>query len=37
MKPIYTRAMKRWEHYAEALEPVKEQLATYCKAFGYKN
>jgi hypothetical protein len=27
--------MKRWEHYAEALEPVKEQLARYCKAFGY--
>ena len=33
--PVYTRAMKRWEHYAEALEPVKAQLAQYCKAFGY--
>jgi len=36
-KPVYTRAMKRWEHYAEALEPVKGQLATYCKAFGYRD
>jgi tetratricopeptide (TPR) repeat protein len=34
-KPVYTRAMKRWEHYAEALEPVREQLDMYCKAFGY--
>ena len=34
-KPVYTRAMKRWEHYGEALEPVREQLATYCKACGY--
>jgi len=34
-KPVYTRAVKRWEHYAEALEPVREKLAPYCKAFGY--
>jgi hypothetical protein len=34
-KPVYTRAMKRWEHYAEALEPVQARLAPYCKAFGY--
>jgi tetratricopeptide (TPR) repeat protein len=34
-KPVYTRAVKRWEHYAEALEPVREKLASYCKAFGY--
>jgi tetratricopeptide (TPR) repeat protein len=36
-KPVYTRAVKRWEHYAEALEPVRAQLAPYCKAFGYQD
>jgi hypothetical protein len=35
-KPVYRRAMKRWEHYAEALEPVRERLAPYCEAFGYE-
>ncbi len=36
-KPVYTKAVKRWEHYAEALEPVREQLVKYCKAFGYND
>jgi tetratricopeptide (TPR) repeat protein len=35
-KPIYTRAMGRWKHYAEALAPLQEGLAKYCQAFGYK-
>jgi tetratricopeptide (TPR) repeat protein len=34
-KPIYTRAVRRWEHYGEALEAVSGQLAPYCRAFGY--
>ncbi|MGP8201340.1 MAG: tetratricopeptide repeat-containing sulfotransferase family protein [Limisphaerales bacterium] len=34
-KPIYTRAMGRWEHYAEALAPLQEGLAKYCRTFGY--
>jgi hypothetical protein len=34
-KPVYTRAIGRWERYAEALEPFQEKLAKYCAAFGY--
>lgn len=34
-QPVYTRAVGRWERYAEALEPVRETLAPYCRAFGY--
>ena len=34
-KPVYRHAMRRWEHYAEALAPVQEALAPYCRAFGY--
>jgi hypothetical protein len=34
-QPVYRRAMGRWEHYAEALEPVQARLAPYCRAFGY--
>jgi tetratricopeptide (TPR) repeat protein len=34
-KPIYNRAVRRWEHYAEALEPCRAVLAPYCRAFGY--
>ena len=26
-KPVYTRAVGRWQHYAEALAPVQKQLA----------
>jgi tetratricopeptide (TPR) repeat protein len=28
-------AVKRWEHYAEALAPLQTGLAKYCQAFGY--
>ena len=34
-QPVYRRAMGRWEHYAEALEPVLGRLAPYCRQFGY--
>jgi tetratricopeptide (TPR) repeat protein len=34
-QPVYRRAMGRWQHYAEALEPIQAKLAPYCRAFGY--
>ena len=34
-KPVYQRAVGRWQRYAGALAPVQERLAPYCRAFGY--
>jgi len=34
-QPVYRRAVGRWQRYAEALGPVQERLAPYCRAFGY--
>jgi hypothetical protein len=34
-KPVHNRAVGRWQHYAEALAPVQERLAPYCRTFGY--
>lgn len=34
-QPVHQRAVGRWHHYAEALEPLQAQLARYCQAFGY--
>jgi len=34
-QPIYKRAVGRWERYAAVLSPLQEQLAPYCRAFGY--
>ncbi len=34
-RPVYQRAVGRWQHYAEALAPIQERLAPYCRAFGY--
>jgi hypothetical protein len=34
-KPIYTKAVRRWEHYAVELAPVQAALAPYCREFGY--
>jgi tetratricopeptide (TPR) repeat protein len=34
-RPVHQRAVGRWEHYAEALAPVQQRLAPYCRAFGY--
>ncbi len=34
-KPVHQKAVGRWQNYAEALEPLQERLAPYCRAFGY--
>jgi tetratricopeptide (TPR) repeat protein len=34
-KPVYNRAVGRWQHYAEAMAPLQAGLAKYCQAFGY--
>jgi Flp pilus assembly protein TadD len=34
-KPVHNRAVGRWRHYAEALAPIQQKLAPYCRAFGY--
>lgn len=34
-QPVYQRAVRRWERYAEALAPLRSRLAPYCRAFGY--
>ena len=34
-KPVHNRAVGRWQHYAEALAPVQDRLAPYCRALGY--
>jgi tetratricopeptide (TPR) repeat protein len=34
-QPVYRRALKRWERYAEALAPLQARLAPYLQAFGY--
>ena len=34
-QPVHQRAVGRWQRYAEALAPIQEKLAPYCKAFGY--
>ncbi len=34
-KPVYGRAVRRWEHYAAALAPLEGRLEPYFKAFGY--
>lgn len=32
---IFRRGLERWKHYERQLEPLREKLAPYCKAFGY--
>jgi hypothetical protein len=34
-EPIYTRAIGRWKHYAELLEPTFEALDPFISEFGY--
>ncbi len=34
-QPVYTRAVRRWEHYAEAMAPLQAGLEPYIRAFGY--
>jgi tetratricopeptide (TPR) repeat protein len=34
-QPVYTRAVGRWEHYADAMAPLQASLKPYLRAFGY--
>ena len=34
-KPIFRRALRRWERYQEQFEPYEERLAPFISAFGY--
>lgn len=34
-KPVYQSAIGRWQHYAEALQPLEQRLGPYLRAFGY--
>jgi tetratricopeptide (TPR) repeat protein len=34
-KPVHRRSVGRWQHYAEALAPIQERLAPYCRVFKY--
>lgn len=34
-RPVYSRAVGRWKNYAEALAPIQERLAPYCRTFRY--
>jgi len=35
-QPVHSRAIGRWQNYADALAPIQERLAPYCRAFGYE-
>ena len=35
-RPVYTRAVGRWQHYRKYLEPHLEKLEPFVKAFGYE-
>ncbi len=35
-QPVYNRAVGRWQHYAEHLEPVMETLRPFLTEFGYE-
>jgi hypothetical protein len=34
-RPVYGRAVGRWQQYAEALAPIAQRLVPYCRALGY--
>jgi tetratricopeptide (TPR) repeat protein len=34
-RPVYQRAVGRWKNYADALAPIQERLAPYCRMFNY--
>lgn len=34
-QPVHTQAIGRWQNYTEALAPIQQRLAPYCRAFGY--
>ena len=35
-QPVHNRAVGRWRHYADYLEPVLPALEPFIKAFGYE-
>jgi hypothetical protein len=36
-QPVYNRAVGRWQHYAEFLEPVMDRLRPFITEFGYSS
>jgi tetratricopeptide (TPR) repeat protein len=34
-QPLHNRSVDRWKNYAEALAPIQDRLAPYCRAFGF--
>jgi hypothetical protein len=34
-QPVHKRAVGRWHHYADALAPLQQSLALYCREFRY--
>jgi tetratricopeptide (TPR) repeat protein len=34
-QPVHGRSVDRWKNYAEALAPIQDRLAPYCRAFGF--
>lgn len=35
-QPLYTRAIGRWQHYAQLVEPALKTLEPYIREFGYR-
>jgi tetratricopeptide (TPR) repeat protein len=35
-RPVHSRAVGRWRHYAAALAPFQPKLASYCRVFRYE-
>jgi hypothetical protein len=35
-RPLYTRAIGRWRHYAEHMAPALDRLRPFITAFGYE-
>jgi tetratricopeptide (TPR) repeat protein len=35
-QPLHNRSIDRWKNYAEALAPIQERLAPYCRKFGFE-
>ncbi len=34
-KPLHNRSVDRWKNYEEALAPIQNRLARYCREFGF--
>jgi hypothetical protein len=35
-RPLQSRSVDRWKNYAEALAPIQDRLAPYCREFGFE-